>query len=100
MDYLLQVDFPYNGPWGAEMTAAMRDLAESIANEPGLKWKIWTENKKLSTAGGIYLFIDENSAQAYLTMHTARLKSFGVEPVNAILFEVNAELSAIDKAPL
>lgn len=56
MDYLLQVDFPYNGPWGAEMTAAMRDLAESIANEPGLKWKIWTENKKLSTAGGIYLF--------------------------------------------
>lgn len=100
MDYLLQVDFPYNGPWGAEMTAAMRDLAESIANEPGLKWKIWTENKELSTAGGIYLFTDENSAQAYLTMHTARLKSFGMEPVNAILFEVNAELSAIDKAPL
>lgn len=33
MSYILQVDFPYTGPWGPEMTAAMDGLARSIANE-------------------------------------------------------------------
>ena len=32
MSVLLQVDFPFTGPWGDEMTAAMRGLAESIAS--------------------------------------------------------------------
>lgn len=54
MPYLLQVDFPYQGPWGDEMTSALRGLAESIANEPGLIWKFWTENKEAGTAGGVY----------------------------------------------
>ena len=35
MSYILQVDFPYTGPWGHEMAAAMDGLARSIANEPG-----------------------------------------------------------------
>ena len=39
MPYLLQVDFPYSGPWGEQMTAAMRELAQSIAGEPGPIWK-------------------------------------------------------------
>lgn len=55
MPYLLQVDFQYQGPWGDGMTAALRGLAESIANEPGLIWKIWTENQAAGEAGGIYL---------------------------------------------
>jgi len=33
-------------------------------------------------------------------MHRARLLGFGVPEVNAKLFEVNAPLSAIDRAPL
>ena len=52
--YILQVDFPYTGPWGAEMSAAMQALAQSINNEPGLLWKIWTENPDTNEAGGIY----------------------------------------------
>lgn len=99
MAILLQVDFPYPGPWGDAMTAAMRGLAESIAEEPGLLWKIWTENAERGEAGGIYLFADTASAEAYLAMHRARLQSFGVPQVNAKLFAVNAELSAIDRAP-
>ena len=75
-------------------------LAESIAQEPGLIWKIWTENAATHEAGGIYLFTDRASAEAYLAMHTARLKGFGVPQVNGKLFDVNTELSAIDRAPL
>lgn len=100
MAYLLQVDFPYTGPWGDEMTGAMKDLAQSIATEPGLRWKIWTENPATSEAGGIYLFEDEKSAEAYLVMHAARLKAFGIPVVNGKIFAVNEALSAIDRAPL
>ena len=100
MPYLLQVDFPYQGPWGDEMVSAMRSLAESIANEPGLIWKFWTENQATGEAGGVYLFTDLPSAQAYLTMHTQRLKGFGVSVVNGKIFEVNQALSQIDRAPL
>ena len=100
MAILLQVDFPYTGPWGPAMTEAMRGLAESIAQEPGLLWKIWTENAETKEAGGVYLFTDRACAEAYLTMHVARLKSFGVAQVSAKIFDVNCGLSAIDRAPL
>ena len=56
MAYILQVDFPYEGPWGSSMEQAMKPLADSIALEKGLIWKIWTENQSLKEAGGIYLF--------------------------------------------
>ncbi|MFT0851287.1 hypothetical protein VRY85_10955 [Achromobacter sp. F4_2707] len=29
MSYILQVDFPYSGPWGDEMVTAMEGLAQS-----------------------------------------------------------------------
>ena len=100
MAVLLQVDFPYQGPWGDGMSEAMTGLAQSIAQEPGLIWKIWTEDAASEEAGGIYLFTDRSSAQTYLSMHSARLKSFGVPQVNAKLFDVNDSLSLIDRAPL
>ena len=40
MSVLLQVDFPFQGPWGDEMATAMEGLAQDIAAEPGLTWKI------------------------------------------------------------
>lgn len=100
MSYILQVDFPYSGPWGDEMTQAMEGLALSIASEPSLIWKIWTANEARQEAGGIYLFSDSDSAKAYLEMHTERLKSFGIAPVNGKIFAVNEALSIIDRAPL
>ena len=100
MPILLQVDFPYQGPWGEDMAQAMQGLAQSIAQEPGLLWKIWTENRDTGEAGGIYLFADRADAERYLEMHCARLLGFGIAAVNAKLFEVNLPLSRIDRAPL
>lgn len=82
------------------MSDALKGLAESIAREPGLLWKIWTENPEELEAGGIYLFSDRTSAEAYLAMHTQRLLAFGVPQVNGKLFEINEALSTIDRAPL
>lgn len=98
MKIVLQIDFPYHGPFAEEMASAFAPLAESIAQEPGLIWKIWTENSDTNEAGGIYLFEDRPSAEAYLAMHTARLESFGVQGIRSRLFSVNESLSHITRA--
>ena len=59
MKKLLQLHFAFNGPFGQEMSDGLKDLAESINNEPGFIWKVWTENKDAKEAGGIYLFVSE-----------------------------------------
>ncbi len=100
MAKLLQLDFPFPGPFGAELAAMVRGLADSIAKEPGLIWKIWTESEKEKRAGGVYLFEDEATLQAFLEMHTERLQAFGVTDLRAMMFDVNAELSAITRGPV
>ena len=100
MAKLLQIDFPFAGPFGAEMTSALEGLAQSIAQQPGLCWKIWTENAAEHIAGGIYLFTDQASAEAYLAMHRARLASFGIEDIRARILDVNEGLTRIDRGPL
>jgi len=97
---LLQFDFPFSGPWGADMTAAMEGLAQDIATEPGLVWKVWTENRAEGRAGGIYVFDNPEAAAAYREKHSARLAEFGITGINALAFDVNPDLSAITRAPL
>ena len=97
---LLQVDFEYQGPMGEEMSKALVGLAESINNEVGLIWKIWTESELNKLGGGIYLFEDKKSAQNYLDMHTHRLKQMGVPEVRGIIFDVNVPLTEINQGPI
>lgn len=78
MAYLVQVDFTFEGPFGEDMVKEFTDIANSINEEPGFIWKIWTENKETKEAGGIYLFETKHDAETYLEMHTKRLKGFGI----------------------
>ncbi|MFJ6264988.1 monooxygenase [Lysinibacillus xylanilyticus] len=100
MKYLLQVDFPMDGPIGEEMSEAFVDLAKSINEEPGMIWKIWTENAATKEAGGVYLFETKTDAEKYLTMHSERLASFGITDIRVKIFEVNEVLSTINNAPI
>lgn len=100
MKYLVQVDFPHQGPFKDELTKALEGLAQDIATEEGLIWKIWTENEENKEAGGIYLFDNLNDAKRYLEKHTTRLQSFGYTDIRGKIFNVNEALSLIDKAPL
>lgn len=99
MAKLLQIDFPFQGPFGAAMSEALADLARSINDEPGFLWKIWTEDEAAGAAGGIYLFDDDASARAYLTKHSDRLAGFGILGINARIFSINEPLSAITRGP-
>ena len=96
MAVILQVDFPFSGPFGEEMSNALMDLAKSINEEPGFMWKIWTENQAEQSAGGVYMFTDESTASAYLTMHTERLASFGITDVRGKIFSINSTLTAVN----
>ena len=100
MAKLLQIDFPFQGPFGAAMSEALADLARSISDEPGFVWKIWTEDEAAGEAGGVYLFNDEASARAYLTKHSERLAGFGITGINAKIFSINEPLSAINRGPV
>ncbi|WP_397474728.1 monooxygenase [Pusillimonas sp.] len=96
---ILQVDFPSPGPFGAEMSKAMQGLAESIANEPGLVWKLWTENAETGEAGGIYCFENLETLNAYKDMHSARLADMGVTDLRIKVFDANIPLSKVDRFP-
>lgn len=93
---LLQLHFEFHGPFGEEMSRQLVELAESINNEPGFIWKIWTENEEKKEAGGIYLFQNEETALAYVKKHSDRLKPMGVNKVIFKIFDVNKTLTAIN----
>ena len=90
---LLQIDFDYAGPWGADLAAAATagGLAADIAAEPGLLWKIWTENRDEGVAGGWYVFAERAQAEAYLP----RLRQTRYEGVTGtIAFDSQGELQS------
>ena len=97
---LVQFDFPFSGPFGSEMEAALKDLATSITREPGFLWKIWTEDETTKEAGGIYLFRDRASANAYVAKHSARLEQFGVSHARVRVFNVNQGLTSVTHGPV
>lgn len=96
MATVLQLHFAFNGPFGQEMSEQLQGLAESINQEPGFIWKVWTESEQNKEAGGVYLFASEETARAYLAKHTARMKQFGVNDIVAKIFDVNVPLSQLN----
>ncbi|GAA3895959.1 monooxygenase [Halomonas cibimaris] len=100
MPAMLHVYFPFNGPFGEAMHEMMAELAASINEEPGLRWKLWTQSPERCQAGGVYLFDDTASAEAYLAKHSARLGEMGIAGIEAQIFEVNEPLSRINGGPL
>lgn len=100
MAVIMYVDFPHNGPFGDELKNQLSELAESINHEPGLIWKVWTENQEEKTAGGVYLFDTRENAANYLAMHAARLTDFGYTHIKGKISEVNQGLSDINNGPI
>lgn len=90
---LAHIRFAYAGPWGADMAQAYAALADDIAHEPGLHWKLWLEEPASGQAGGAYLFADRPSADRYLAKHLARLAQWGITDATVAISEVNTELS-------
>ena len=97
---LLQMDYLFSGPWGDEMAAAYSDLAHRIADVPGLVCKVWTENRETGEAGGVYLFEDEISLDAYLEAKIERMKAAGIKGLRIKKFDINEPLTRITRGRL
>ena len=97
---LLQMDYPFSGPWGSQLADEYSDLARRIANVPGLICKVWTENRETGEAGGIYLFEDEASLDSYLEGKIERMKASGIEDIRVRKFDVNERLTRITRGRL
>ncbi len=90
----------YDGPVSDEFLAGARQLAESIANEAGVVWKIWTVEEGTTHFGSTYLFKNQAYLEAYKAMHVPRLNEIGVKVTEDHIFDIMEDLSAINNAPL
>lgn len=98
---ILQVNLKFSIP-RADLTDAWLNAAQTIADAPGLVWKVWLMNEAENEAGGIYLFENRAAAESYIGGPVvASLKSSPVvSNISAKLFDVLEEHSAVTRAPL
>ena len=98
---ILQLNFKFSVS-KSEYEQAVSPLAAPIAAVPGLRWKVWLMNDAESEAGGIYLFDDEASLQAYLDgpLAGAVASHPALADLTAKPFEVLEEVTAITRGPL
>ena len=90
----------YDGPVTEEFLAGTKQLAESISQEPGIIWKIWTAEESTNHYGSTYLFRNREYLETYKAMHVKRLESIGITVTADHIFDIMEDVSAINNAPL
>ena len=98
---ILQLNFKFNVS-SADYEAAVSPLANDFANVAGLRWKIWLMNEANSEAGGIYLFDNQSSLEAYLNgpLATGVKNHPAISDMSAKQFDVMADVTAITRGPV
>jgi len=98
---ILQINFKIKVP-ASDYIDAATPLATSIAEIPGLLWKVWLMNEAEGEAGGIYWFRDAKSLQAYLDGPiVAGIASHpALDDVSNKIFDSIPQLSKITHGPL
>src|SRR5215469_523657 len=79
-----------------------REAATIIASVEGLIWKIWVLQEHEFEAGGMYLFANRETAEAYLNhpVIQAVCSNPAVVSTQSQLWDVESSLSALTRAPL
>jgi hypothetical protein len=98
---ILQINFQLSVS-AKDYEQACLPAAQPIANTPGLRWKVWLMNEAEHEAGGIYLFDDEASVQAFLSGPiVAAVKSNpAISDISAKMFDVMEGLTGITRGPV
>jgi hypothetical protein len=98
---ILQVNLKFSIP-RADIEAAWLDVAQPIADTPGLRWKVWLMNEAENAAGGIYLFEDAASLQAYLDgpIVAALMSNPVLSDLDAKVFDVMETHTAMTRGPV
>jgi hypothetical protein len=98
---LVQINFKFTTS-AAEYIKLVAPFADPIAAVPGLDWKVWLVNDKNREAGGIYLFRDEPSANAYLNGEIVMglKKQPTLMDISAKVFDVEESLTRKTRGPI
>lgn len=98
---ILQINYKFNVS-RAEHDQVVSAVASEIAAVPGLRWKVWLMNEEESEAGGIYLFEDEASTNAYLDgpIVAQLVKLPALNDINVKQFDVPEKLTGITRGPV
>jgi hypothetical protein len=82
--------------------AKSREAATVIALVEGLVWKIWILQQEDLEMGGMYLFANRETAEAYLNhpVTQAVRSNPAVVSTESQLWDVESSLSALTRAPL
>lgn len=99
---LVQVNFRHPAASSSEAQQAAMERAHAIAAVAGLCWKTWIYNPETSELGGIYIFNDARSAQAYLDgpIFSSLKQLPGVEDMQVKVFAIDEAKSRITHSPL
>jgi hypothetical protein len=84
------------------LLAHSQDAAAIIARVKGLIWKVWLSQEEELEMGGIYLFDNRETAEAYLNhpIIQAVRNNPAVVSAQSQLWDVEGSLSALTRAPL
>jgi hypothetical protein len=98
---ILQINFNFDGPRDVAVQTFM-PLAKPIADQPGLKWKIWCWNDKNREFAGEYLFEDEGALEAYIEGEIVdQVKQHpATSNISAKVFELLENPTAITRGPV
>lgn len=97
---LLQVNYKFAGT-RAEYEAANLPAAPQFAEFPGLRWKIWLMNEAEQEGGGIVLFDDAASRQAYINLVQSVVQNgSGLSELSIKAFDVLEQHTAITRGPI
>ena len=98
---ILQLNFKFTSST-EDYVKLVAPFADPIADVPGLTWKVWLVNDKHREAGGIYLFRDEASANAYLNGEIVMglKKQPTLLDISAKIFDVVEDLTHTTRGPI
>ncbi|NEI73596.1 hypothetical protein GR212_29005 [Rhizobium lusitanum] len=74
--------------------------AEKRTEIPGFLWKIWLRDENAKRGGGLFLFKDRPSAEAWLAARANQTFHSAYSNITVELFDVDEELSRVSQAPL
>jgi hypothetical protein len=98
---ILQINFKFSVSKN-EYEQAVTPLASPIADVSGLRWKVWIMNEEEQEAGGLYLFSDSASLDAYLgsPIVAGILKHPALSDFSVKQFDILENVTAITSGPV
>lgn len=102
MPTVVQVNFDYDVTEEELARRSNPERAAMFRTVRGLRWKIWMRDAGRRESGGIYLFDDRESAEAYVNGPiVAAARSLPNASGHSVkMFEVREEVSAVTGAPI